>query len=82
MTAFARYVVAVLLWLGIAILLAPVFLLVVVVLAGPHSSVLPSRVQPAVVVIGWLGLLAAPFPIARALLKRIWPAVPRSERRT
>jgi hypothetical protein len=82
MTAFARYVVAGLVWLGIAVLLAPVFFVVVLVLAGPHSSVLPSWMQLAVLVIGWLALLVAPVPVARAVLKRIWPAVPRQPDRS
>ena len=52
-------------------ILAPLLFFVVVILAGPHSSMLPSRVQPAVVVLGWLMLVIVPILIARAVWRRI-----------
>jgi hypothetical protein len=50
--------------------LAPVVFFVVIALAGPHSSMLPSIVQPAVVVLGWLTVIVAPVLIARAVWRR------------
>ena len=51
-------------------LLAPVLFLAVMVLAGPHSSVLPSMLQPAVVIGGWVTLIVAPILVARAVWRR------------
>lgn len=50
--------------------LAPALFLIVVVLAGPHSSILPASAQPAVVIGGWLTLLVAPIAIARRVWRR------------
>jgi hypothetical protein len=50
--------------------LAPVLFFLVLVLAGPHSSLLPSRLQPAVVIAGWLTLLLAPIAIAARVWRR------------
>jgi hypothetical protein len=61
-------------WVGSLVLLAPVCFFVVMVLAGPHSSLLPSWLQPAVLVAGWLALLVAPLVIARAVWRRIGSA--------
>ena len=53
--------------------LAPVLLVVTIVLAGPHSSMLPSSLQPVVVIIGWVTLLVAPVILARAVWRRRAP---------
>lgn len=50
--------------------LAPALFAVVLVLAGPHSSMLPSSLQPLVVIAGWMTLLVAPVAIARAVWRR------------
>jgi hypothetical protein len=49
---------------------APVCFFVDVLLAGPHSSMLPSAVQPVVLVLGWLVLLVAPILVARRIWRR------------
>ena len=54
-------------------LLAPVLFFVAIVLAGPHSSMLPSRVQPVIVVAAWITLLVTPVMIARAVWRRRAP---------
>ena len=51
-------------------LLAPALFFAVMVVAGPHSSVLPSTLQPAVLLLGWMTLIVAPILIARAVWRR------------
>lgn len=53
--------------------LAPVLFFVAIVLAGPHSSMLPSSVQPLVVIAASMTLLVAPIAIARAVWRRRAP---------
>lgn len=48
-----------------AVILGPIMFVLVMILAGPHSSVLPSALQPLVLIAGWLVFLAAPPLIAR-----------------
>jgi hypothetical protein len=50
--------------------LSPVIFLVMVVLAGPHSSILPSAVQPAVWLLGWAAVLLVPALVARMAWRR------------
>jgi hypothetical protein len=42
----------------------------VIVLAGQHSSILPSRIPAAVLPIGWLIFLVVPVLAARAARRR------------
>jgi hypothetical protein len=66
-----RIVITFVAWVGSVVLLAPVCFFVVIVLAGPHSSLLPGWLQPAVLVLGWLVLLLVPLLIARKVWSRI-----------
>jgi hypothetical protein len=65
MSTFARVLIAFIAWTAAFAVLAPVCFFVVVLLAGPHSSILPSAMQPAVWVLGWLVLLGLPVVAAR-----------------
>ena len=65
-----RWLLTLLAWLVSTIVLAPVCFVVVIVLAGPHSSMLPSWIQPAVLILGWLVLLVGPLLVARAVWRR------------
>ena len=65
-----RWVLVILAWLVAVAVLGPVLLFVVIVLAGPHSSMLPSVIQPAVLVIGWVVFLAGPVFVARSVWRR------------
>jgi uncharacterized membrane protein len=58
-------------WLLATAILAPVCFFAVIVLAGPHSSMLPSFIQPGVLLLGWLVLLTVPILIARAVWRRL-----------
>jgi hypothetical protein len=74
MSTVARVLIAFIAWTASFAVLAPVCFFVTLLLAGPHSSMLPSVVQPAVLVLGWLVLLAAPLLVARAVWRRTGPA--------
>lgn len=52
--------------------LAPVLFIVALVLAGPHSDVLPGMVQPAVLGAAWIALLVVPLVLARRVF--VWHA--------
>lgn len=58
---------------GCILVLAPVLFVVVMILAGPHSSLLPSSVQPGVLVLGWIVFAVAPILVARAVWRRSRP---------
>jgi hypothetical protein len=68
MTMLARALITFIAWTASFAVLAPVCFFLTVLLAGPHSSMLPSAVQPAVWVLGWVIVLAAPILVAR----RVW----------
>jgi hypothetical protein len=65
-----RWLLTVLAWALSFALLAPVCFVAVILLAGPHSSVLPALLQPVVLVFGWVVFLVAPVLIARAVWRR------------
>jgi hypothetical protein len=65
-----RWTLAVVVWIVTAAVLAPVCFFAVLILAGPHSSMLPSIVQPAVLLTGWLIFLVTPVLLARAVWLR------------
>lgn len=65
-----RVLLTVIGWLVATAILVPVCFFAAIVLAGPHSSVLPSFIQPAVLFIGWVVVLAGPILIARLVWRR------------
>jgi len=65
-----RWTIAVAVWIVAAAVLAPVCFFAVLILAGPHSSMLPAVVQPAVLIAGWLVFLVTPVLLARAAWRR------------
>jgi hypothetical protein len=66
-----RWAVAIVVWIVGVVVLAPICFFAAIVLAGPHSSMLPSAIQPAVLIAGWLVLLTAPVLVARAAYRRV-----------
>jgi hypothetical protein len=70
MSTLSRVLIAFIAWAGTVAVLAPVCFFVIVLLAGPHSSMLPSAVQPVVLVLGWLVFLVAPIFVARHIWRR------------
>ena len=65
-----RIVLTAIAWLVTAAVLAPLCFFSVILLAGPHSSMLPSLIQPAVLALGWLIFLVGPLLAARAAWRR------------
>ena len=65
-----RWAIAAIVWLVAAAVLTPVCFFVVLILAGPHSSMLPSAIQPAVLVAGWIVVLVGPVLLARGAWRR------------
>lgn len=56
---------------------AVVAFFVVMLLAGPHSGVLPRGVQAVVLVLGWFAVLVLPVLAARAVWRRLTGRGPR-----
>lgn len=65
-----RWFFAILAWLLSVVILGAVIFVAVLVLAGPHSSMLPSAIQPVVLLLGWAIFLAAPVFVARWVWRR------------
>jgi len=66
-----RWLLALLAWLGSLVLLAPLCFFAAIVLAGPHSSILPSFLQPLALVLGWASVLVVPVWFARVVWRRV-----------
>ena len=69
-----RWLLTLLTWVITVAVLAPVCFIVTMVLAGPHSSILPSWLQPLVLALGWMAFLVGPVLAARAVWRRRAPA--------
>jgi len=66
-----RWILTFLAWLLSAAFFAPACFFAVVGLAGPHGGVLPSPLQPLVLVLAWTIVLIAPVLIARSVWRRV-----------
>jgi hypothetical protein len=58
-------------WVLAVPLVAALLFLPVMILAGPHSSVLPSAIQPAILVLGYLAVVAVPSWVAVRVFRRM-----------
>jgi hypothetical protein len=65
-----RVLLTAMVWLVTTAILAPVCFFGTMILAGPHSSMLPSFIQPAILLLAWLVFLAGPAAIARLVWRR------------
>jgi hypothetical protein len=65
-----RWILAIVAWLVTVAVLAPAIFFAVILLAGPHSSMLPSVLQSVVVITGWIVFLAGPVWVARIVWSR------------
>jgi hypothetical protein len=63
-----RWLAALVAWVVSTAVLAPLLFVVVMVLAGPHSSMLPSAMQAVALMAGWITLFVVPVWIAR----KVW----------
>jgi hypothetical protein len=68
-----RWLLALLAWTLSSAVLAPVLFFAVLVVAGPHSSVLPSVLQPVALLLGWAVLLGVPIWVARKVWRHAGP---------
>ena len=66
-----RWLIVCAVWGLSAAVLAPICFFAVILLAGPHSSMLPGFIQPLIVLIGWAVLLVTPVWIARFVWRRM-----------
>lgn len=66
----ARVLIAFIAWSAALAVLSPIVFFVTVLLAGPHSSILPSAIQPAVWLLGWACVLIGPVLVARMAWRR------------
>lgn len=64
------YILATIAFVLSLIVLTPILFFVVFILAGPHSDLLPSFLQPVVFLGGWVSLIAVPFWCARWIYRR------------
>ena len=64
-------------WLLAVFVLAPACFFMTMLVAGPHSSLLPSFLQPIALLLGWLLFLVGPVWVARV----VWARVTRSRNR-
>jgi hypothetical protein len=64
-------VLAVLLFVVVAPAVAALLFFPVMLLAGPHSDLLPSALQPVVLLSGWAAVVGVPAWCARALFRRL-----------
>lgn len=53
------------------LIVAPTAFLAVMLVAGPHSGLLPDWAEGAVLALGWLAVLIVPLLIARAVWRRL-----------
>ena len=70
MRPFARVLIAFIAWSAALAVLSPIVFFATVLLAGPHSSMLPAAAQPAVWLLGWAAVLLAPVLVARLAWRR------------
>ena len=70
MRPVARVLIAFIAWSAAFAVLSPIVFFGTVLLAGPHSSMLPSAVQPAVWLLGWAAVLLLPVLAVRMAWRR------------
>lgn len=66
-----RWFLTILAWVIATAVLAPVCFFGALVLAGPHSSLLPSFLQPLALALAWGALLLVPIVVARVTWMRL-----------
>lgn len=66
-----RWLLTALAWLVATAVLRPICFFTAIVLAGPHSGMLPRMLEPPVLIACWVVLLAAPVRIARVVWRKM-----------
>jgi hypothetical protein len=65
-----RWLLVFLAWLVSAVVLGLLMFVIAIVLAGPHSSILPSPIQPPVLLIAWAVFLVGPLIVGAWMWRR------------
>jgi hypothetical protein len=65
-----RWTLTLVAWAVSTAVLVPVCFFAVLILAGPHSDLLPGFMGGPMLILGWLIFLGAPIWIARVVWKR------------
>jgi hypothetical protein len=65
-----RWLLSGIVWLLATAVLLPVFGFLAILLAGPHSDILPTMLQPPVFITCVLAVLVVPVWLARLVWKR------------
>ena len=65
-----RWTLTLVAWVVSTAVLAPICFFAVLILAGPHSDLLPGFMGGPMLILGWLIFLGAPIWIARVVWKR------------
>jgi hypothetical protein len=66
-----RFFLISLAYLAALMLVAPAAFGVVILLAGPHSGILPAWSEPVVMGLGWLAVLVLPLLLTRKVWRRM-----------
>lgn len=66
-----RVVIVLLVWLATTALVVPAMFFAGMILAGPHSSVLPEWLQPGALLLCWVLVVLVPAFVARAIWLRL-----------
>jgi hypothetical protein len=67
-----RVLLTALAYVAVLAVVAAVAFFVVILLAGPHSDLLPGAPQAVVILLGWVSVLALPMLAARG----VWRCLP------
>jgi hypothetical protein len=65
-----RWLLTSLTWLLATVVLLPICFFTALVLAGPHSGMLPQILEAPVIVMCWLALLVVPVLASRTVWRR------------
>jgi hypothetical protein len=70
MKSLTPYLLALLAFAVTAVVVGPVLFGVVLILAGPHSGLLPAALRGAVLILAWLALAIVPTVVALRVYRR------------
>jgi hypothetical protein len=68
-----RVLLTALAYVVVLAMVAAVAFFVVILLAGPHSDLLPGALQAVVILLGWVSVLALPMLAARGVWRCLAP---------
>ena len=66
-----RLAIVVATYVASLVIVASIAFVVVILVAGPHSGLLPHWAEGAVLALGWLAVLIVPFVVAGVVWRRL-----------